>query len=212
MTDASDTFENPSREESAPPQVLLKQCNLNECEARCCYDGVYLLDGEEERIRAAVKTDPEFFKQLPENFIVDGAWHDLSGRKTATRAHDFKHPEFPAHFTRTRCVFCAPDHRCLLQVFSVKQGLHKWAFKPTACWMFPMQLKNGGQPAPPPGPGEPDPDCLGPEYPGYPTFVPCGQCRPDGLPWQEVLGEEIAFYEATGGELPILPPSNSEGV
>lgn len=199
-----------SPSQTPPVQVLLKQCNLNECEARCCYDGVYLQPGEEERIRAAVADEPELFAQLPENFIVDGSWEGrVSGRKTAIRPHHFKHPGFPPHFTRTRCVFCAPDHLCLLQAYSVMKGLHKWAFKPAACWLFPLQLKKGGQPAPPPGPGEPDPDCLGPDYPGYPTFVPCGQHRPDGQIWQEVLREEIAHYEAIGRDLTASPPGSS---
>jgi hypothetical protein len=173
----------------------LKICRLDKCEARCCYDGAYLEDGEEEKIREAVSSAPELFAALPKEFIVDGSWGDhVSGRKTATAPYDFKAADFPAHFTQTRCVFAAKDHKCLLQMLAVSRGLHKWAYKPAACWMFPMQLVND-QPAPPPAPDEPDPHSLGDEYPGYSHFVPCGQHRKDGLPWQEVLAEEAAYWE-----------------
>jgi len=180
---------------SSPSCVKLSVCQLNDCEARCCYDGAYLEDGEEAKIRAAVASAPDFFASLPQAFIVEGSWGGkVSGPKTATAPYDFKAPDFPAHFTRTRCVFASADHKCLLQVLAVQRGLHKWAYKPTACWMFPMRLVND-QPAAPPSPDELDPDCLGDEYPGYSQFVPCGQHRVDGHPWEQTLSEEIAFWE-----------------
>jgi tetratricopeptide (TPR) repeat protein len=174
--------------------VRLRVCNLDQCEARCCYDGVYLMPGEEEKIRAAVEASPELFRALPSDYIVEGTWAGKSqGRKTATRPHDFKSQSFPAHFTRTRCVFCADDHRCLLQVAAVRRRLHKWTYKPAACWMFPMRIVDGA-PAPPPARDQPDPDALGPEYPGYTKFVPCGQDCSDGLPWKQTLRGEIEYF------------------
>lgn len=47
-------------------QLRLRACDHRACEAGCCYDGVYLHDGEPERIRAPVASDPEFFAHLPE--------------------------------------------------------------------------------------------------------------------------------------------------
>ena len=35
-------------------------CNPNECEARCCYDGVYLHKNEVKSLRAVVKDNAEF--------------------------------------------------------------------------------------------------------------------------------------------------------
>jgi hypothetical protein len=180
--------------------VHLRACKLNECEAQCCYDGVYLEDGEEERIREVVASAPDFFDQLPADFVVDGSWDNgrVSGRKTATRPHEFKIVNLPAHFNRTRCVFCSDGHKCLFQVFAVQRGLHKWAYKPKACWMFPMRIVDH-LPAPPPAADEPDPDCLGEEYPGYTKFVPCGQDRSDGDPWDVTLSDEIALWKNEDG-------------
>jgi hypothetical protein len=155
---------------------------------------VYLADGEEERIWTVVASAPHLFAGLPPEPFVDGSWGEhVSGRKTAVRPYAFAAPDFPPHFTRTRCVFCADDHRCLLQVAAVEQGQHKWAHKPKACWMFPMRIVNG-KPGPPAGRDEPDPYDVGAEYPGYSKFVPCGQDLPDGLPWQAVLHDEIEYW------------------
>jgi hypothetical protein len=177
--------------------VKLRACDLTRCEARCCYDGVYLDDGEEAKIRGIVDSAPEFFGTLPADYIVDGSWEQhVWGRKTAVRPYNFRAPDFPAHFTRTRCVFCSEDHKCLLQVLAMQRGLHKWAYKPAACWSFPMRFIDG-HPAPPPGAGERDPDRLGDAFPGYAKFVPCGQDRPDGAPWEQTLAEEIAYWRET---------------
>jgi len=174
--------------------VKLRICQLDECEARCCYDGVYLEAGEEEKIREIVLSEPEFFKTLPADYIVDGSWQNLvSGRKTAVKPYDFQSEDFPAHFTRTRCIFCRADHKCLLQVLAEQKGLHKWAYKPKTCWLFPLDLI-GGELEPPPAIDEEDPLCMGDEYPGYTKFVPCGQDRPDGDPWFKTLAAEIAYW------------------
>jgi hypothetical protein len=176
--------------------VRLSVCNLNECEARCCYDGVYLEPGEEIKIRELVDAAPEFFKSLPPEFIVDGGWEGrVSGRKTAVQPHKFLAPDFPEHFSHTRCVFNSEQHKCMLQLLAVDQGVHRWAYKPRSCWMFPMHALDGAL-TPPPTHDEPDPNCLGEAYPGYVKFVPCGQDRGDGEPWQDTLAEEIAHWSA----------------
>jgi tetratricopeptide (TPR) repeat protein len=112
-------------DKTSQPSVKLRVCNLNECEARCCYDGVYLEDGEESKIRDIVASAPELFVDLPQDFIVDGSWGDqVSGRKTATKPYDFKSPDFPVHFNRTRCVFCSADHKCSSNVILKVRVLH----------------------------------------------------------------------------------------
>ena len=169
----------------------LRACNLEQCRARCCYDGVYLQDGEEKKIRDLVVSAPEYFKSLPLEFIVNGVWEDQpAGRKTAVQPFESNGPDFPEHFTRTRCVFCSEDYKCTLQVLAVQRGLHKWKYKPESCWLFPLRNVND-QLVPPPGAEEVDPNYLGEDYPGYVKYVPCGQDCNDGLPWKESLAEEI---------------------
>ncbi|MBU5615038.1 hypothetical protein [Geomonas azotofigens] len=64
-----------------------------------------------------------------------------------------------------------------------------------------MTLKEG-ELAPPPTPGEPDPDYVDESYPGYASFVPCGKVAPDGRPWDEEFAGEIAFFDAVD-QLPL---------
>lgn len=177
-------------------EVRLRVCRLEDCEARCCYDGVYLEFGEEDKLAQIVGSAPAFFASLPDAFVVDGNWGGgrVTGRKTATRPHRYAASDFPAHFTQTRCVFCLDDHRCSLQVLAEKNGLHPWAYKPRSCWMFPLEVIDG-EPIPPPAADEPDPMSLGEDYPGYAKFVPCGQDRADGVPWRDALAREIAYWE-----------------
>ena len=177
------------------PAVKLRACDLQQCKARCCYDGVYLQAGEEKKIREVVASAPEYFDNLPADFIVDGVWDNQpAARKTAIKSFESNGPDFPAHFSRTRCVFCGDDYKCMLQVLAVQRGLHKWRYKPEACWLFPLRTA-GDQLVPPPTIDEPDPDALEEGYPGYSKYVPCGQDRADGLPWQEALAEEVGKWK-----------------
>jgi len=171
-------------------ELRLRACDPRACEARCCYDGVYLKDGEPARIRAAVASDPEFFAHLPDGFIVHGEWAGESGVKTAVRPHAFHSPDFPEHFNQTRCVFAFADGACSLQAFAVKQGDDPWTYKPKGCWEHPLRMVKG-VPAPPRSALERDPQFLGQRYPGYTAYTPCGQQRSDGGPWNHTLQAEI---------------------
>ncbi|QIZ06826.1 hypothetical protein HFZ78_08980 [Priestia megaterium] len=121
----------------------IKSCGLS-CEAMCCYDGVYLNEGEEGKIANIVQNHSEFFTHLPEKFITDGNWNNLvTGRKTATRPYLYKNPSFPMHFEKTRCVFAYENGLCSLQAAATALDMHPWKFKPKACWAFPLAIKNG---------------------------------------------------------------------
>lgn len=175
----------------------LRPCDLAVCEGVCCYDGVYLEAGEEETIAAEVAADPAFFAFLPRPFVVDGAWRGRAGgRKTAVVPHRWR--ARPAHFDDTRCVFALADGRCSLQVQAERTGRHKWAIKPTACWMHPLRTDGQGRPVGPPRHPLLDPDRVEPDYPGFVTSTPCGKHRDDGLPWRTALAEEIAWLRGKG--------------
>jgi len=79
--------------------------------------------------------------------------------------------------------------------------MHPWSFKPTTCWMFPLQDEDGEPAAPVGGPGD-DPYHTR-EYPGYATCVPCGRQDARGRPWRETLREEIEYLEQAT-TLPLL--------
>ena len=182
--------------------LRLSRCDLSECEGRCCYDGVYLLPAEEQFLRQLVERLPQLRARLPDEFIIDGYWEgSLLGRKTATRAHEYHSADYPAHFTRTRCVFADERGLCELEKLARHNGMHPWSFKPTTCWMFPLQ-DDAGEPAEPVRGLDDDPYCT-PEYPGYASCVPCGRHDPTARPWREALQQEIDYLNQAR-KLPML--------
>jgi hypothetical protein len=182
--------------------LKLSVCDIRQCEGRCCYDGVYLLPAEEQFLRELVARVPELAAKLPAEYIVDGWWGGKHlGRKTATRPVEYKAADFPAHFTRTRCVFSDAVGYCELEKFARSRGQHPWAFKPATCWMFPLQDDNGEPAEPVRGP-EDDP-YVAPDYAGYASCVACGKHDPAGRPWRQALAREITYLEAAR-QLPLL--------
>lgn len=139
------------------------------CEAWCCYDGVYLTEDDEDKIKNVVGKNSAFFDFLPKDFIIDGVWENVvRGRKTNTKPKQYS-KDFPKHFTKTTCVFLK-DNICMLEVFAVKNNEKPWTYKPTTCCTFPLQKKGGEYVAP----HSVEDRCnLGEKYPGFVSFLPC---------------------------------------
>ncbi len=173
--------------------LRLKRCNLNECEAICCYDGVSLHHGEDKMIRSVVDRFPQYFIHMPNTYITYRERRD--GTKvlvTAVRHFEYSIQTLSKRFNSTKCVFSTDDHQCSLQVAAIGVGVHKWTFKPLTCWLFPLTLHNG----------EIVP--LASEWRKNPSHVseglilPCENHHPEGDPWQEVFQEEIRYFEKFG--------------
>jgi diadenosine tetraphosphatase ApaH/serine/threonine PP2A family protein phosphatase len=192
-------------------EPCLKRCNLSQCEAICCSNGVYLDGKDIGRITDAIAKHPDFFEYLPDDFLIEGSFEGLaSGLKTATKPYQYTRP-IPAHFRSTRCVFCLDDHRCSLQVAAEKSGQHPWTYKPTACWLFPLSRKKSDPVRPPPRSPEEDPTHKeGDDFPGFTVSCDCGNPQPDGQPWPEVLKEEIAWCQKQGWSI-HAPPHTVNG-
>lgn len=175
-------------------ELRLKVCEIGQCEAMCCHDGVYLSEAEEARLQRLVEGTPELRARLPAEFIVDGWWYGRKlGRKTATRPHAYRNPAYPAHFPRTRCVFADEAGWCELQKLGLRRQQHPWRYKPFTCWMFPLDATDGEAVPPSADPAEDPYNVRG--YPGYVSVVPCGRHDPDGLPWRQALAAELANFE-----------------
>ena len=140
------------------------------CEAWCCYDGVYLKEDDERRIREVVENNKEFFSFLPKDYIVYGKWENLmEGKKTNTKPKKYNNSNYPKHFNQTTCVFCV-DNKCMLQEFAISNGESGWKYKPKTCCSFPLQKKEGKYYEP----NAVDDYCnIGEKYPGYVSFLPC---------------------------------------
>jgi hypothetical protein len=180
-------------------ELRLKPCDLSACEAMCCHDGVYLDEGEERRLRALVDRTPELKAKLPAEYVVDAVLDgELVGRKTAVRPHDYRNPQWPSHFPRTRCVFADDAGLCELQKLGLQRHGKPWHYKPFTCWMFPLgiDVDTGAvvQPEPLACEGQqPDSGDL-----GFESVTPCGRHDPEGGPWYQVLSAELAHFDEVG--------------
>jgi hypothetical protein len=187
-------------------KLKLSPCDVRACEARCCYDGAYIEPTEETFLIELVEQVPALKAKLPTEFIVDGFWEGKKlGRKTATRAHDYKSADFPVHFARTRCVFADEVGFCELEKLARVRGQHPWTFKPATCWLFPLHEEGGAAVAPVSGAHD-DPYRTD-DYPGYSPFVPCGRHDDKGKPWREALRAELSYLQ----QAPALPLLGSPG-
>jgi hypothetical protein len=169
----------------------LHYCDIDVCEGICCSDGAFLGEDEVKLIHKVVAKHPEHFAHLPKKYIVDGEWQGQTGPQTNIRKHVYRNK--PEHFANTRCVFTEADGKCSLQTLAVKQGVHKWKYKPMGCWLFPLMSDDKGLVAPPRTRRD-DPNNLGKEYPGFSTITPCGKHSETGKVWWIALKEEVAEY------------------
>ena len=178
-----------------PNDALLPGFACAGCESKCCYDGVYLLDEEIPKIQSFVESNREYYSFLPKKYIVDGDWEGLSQyKKTEKIPFRYSCTDFPAHFTQTRCVFALSDGRCSLQTRAVELFMHPWKYKPMACWVFPLTGCRNGKILPPPTSREKDENNIGPDYPGYASFMPCVN-GDQVISWKEYYINEIAYFK-----------------
>ena len=172
----------------------LKQCDMSKCAGYCCYDGVYISEKEEKKLKEVIKKHPQDFSEPPEYYFEDGNWENrVIGRKTKTRP--FEYPgNFPKHFNKTKCVFGDDDGLCILQKIAIREKLHEWSYKPWACIMFPLTIQDGTI-VPPPNYNQLDDNYIDENYPGFVNCLYCGKDCTDGQNWKKVLSKEIKYFE-----------------
>ena len=172
----------------------LNQCDMSKCAGYCCYDGVYISRTEEERLKQIIKNHPNDFYCAPESYFEDGNWQNrIIGRKTKTRPFNYPN-DFPKHFNQTKCIFSDDNGLCILQKIAIRENIHEWSYKPTACIMFPLVVRSG-QIVPPPNKDQPDDYYIGENYPGYINCLYCGRDCNDGQNWRKVLDKEIQYFK-----------------
>ncbi len=122
-------------------------CNIDKCGGGCCHSGVYVDMAEhavilehEKEIAAAMDdtqdTDTETW--FDGEVIEDDDFP--SGKATGTQVQD--RDGGISGFTEG-CVFLDKRHFCSIQVAAADQGLHRWAWKPKYCILFPITVVDG---------------------------------------------------------------------
>lgn len=180
-----------ARLDHAAFEVLLRPCEMSRCKATCCYDGVHVSDEEAGYIQNVVKDKFTGLLDFESVIVPTG-----KGQKTATREaleHELA-DDFPAHFSKTRCVFLDQQGYCGLQKMAINEGVDPWQYKPLTCWMHPLVLVPAGKwecrPVLTIVNAQNDPQKSG-SYAGYASCTHCGREDADGQPAWQVLEKEL---------------------
>jgi hypothetical protein len=122
-------------------------CDISKCGGGCCHSGVYADMGEHDRI---LEHATEIASAMDDTQDTDTeTWFDgeiiedpdfPSGKAIGTDVHD--RDGGISGFTEG-CVFLDKRHFCSIQVAAVNAGLHRWAWKPDFCILFPVTVVNG---------------------------------------------------------------------
>ncbi len=128
-------------------QGFVDYCNIDRCGGGCCHSGVYADLGEQavilEHANEIALAMDDTQDTNPETWfdgeIIDDADFP-SGQAIGTQVHE--RDGGISGFTEG-CVFLDKRHFCSIQVAAAKAGLHRWAWKPKYCILFPVTVVEG---------------------------------------------------------------------
>lgn len=122
-------------------------CDISKCGGGCCHSGVYADLGERDEIlrnAAAIGEAMDETQDRDTETWFDGEIiEDMdfpSGHAIGTEVHE--RDGGISGFTEG-CVFLDKRHFCSIQVAAVNAGLHRWAWKPKYCILFPITVVEG---------------------------------------------------------------------
>jgi len=130
-----DTLIDSSLLESHP----IRRCDIRDCQAACCSDGVWLDLGQANLIREHAdliapflppeRRDPlRWFDELHEDAHMPSGWYTGT-----TVVADASHP------SGETCVFLRPEDRyCAIQAACLAAGWPAWELKPYYCCLYPL--------------------------------------------------------------------------
>ncbi len=118
-------------------QQFVPGCDICKCSGECCYYGVYTESNEHENILK----------------IKDKIIEEMDDSQTKVVKNWFEEPIEDDDFTsgiavgtevyNGKCVFLDKQGFCTLQKIAMKEGVHKWKYKPLYCILFPLVIWEG---------------------------------------------------------------------
>jgi hypothetical protein len=175
-----------------------KACGLGECLGMCCNGGSgFYMKEESETIAKLVEENRDWFAAqgapMPEKIFDEEVDEETGEVELSTNTRETIYPDgyLPPHFPNTSCVFRDPKGACTLQKLGVEKGVGGWAYKPFACWLFPLELEHGGKPFIHVAHHSTD-EYVDETYPGFVGYTKCGaECKTGGTPAYKILEGEI---------------------
>jgi len=122
-------------------------CDIAKCGGGCCHSGVYADLGERDVI---LEHAAEIADSMDETQDTDtSTWFETeivddpdfpSGKAIGTEMHE---RDGGISGFKEGCVFLDKRHFCSIQVAAANAGLHRWAWKPRYCILFPVTVVDG---------------------------------------------------------------------
>ncbi len=108
------------------------------CSAVCCEGGVFVDLQERDAI-------------LAHREIIAASMDDTQQRDPGAwfESEEHEDPDFPSgtcvstQVINDKCTFLDGAGRCVLQTAALHAGMHRWAFKPLFCVLYPIEIASG---------------------------------------------------------------------
>lgn len=113
-------------------------CSMNNCNAHCCRDGVWVDPAEKQRILEHASL---IVRHMDPGQVTDPTrWFDGEVEEDA----DYPSGRCEGTGTNERgCVFLNDRGWCVLQKTATEEGMEKFALKPYYCVAFPLTIAEG---------------------------------------------------------------------
>lgn len=173
-------------------------CTLEGCGGTCCTHGVWLEPEEGEFLKSQEaylrENLPKIGMDVTGIKLIDES--EQSGRFVSSTATKKSHnPRAPEGWQHSACSFRREDGACGLQLLAVHEGKHPWHYKPTYCWLFPIDIDEELSP--------PQIEVIhAKDDPEFTAKTQCGTPQANGKPGYEIFAREIAaLSELLGRDL-----------
>jgi hypothetical protein len=171
----------------------------------CCYDGTFVEEDELVVLDRLFDTRTDEFSELgisiPLVRFEESRWPN-PGTQTVLVDHTFPaRLEMPPHFETGRsCFLLTNDGRCSLELLAENENLHRWHYKPIACWLYPILHWVNGHPAFRLFSEEDDP-YVHEGYEGFVNSTRCSATDPEGPRATDSLADELDYAAAMCGRV-----------
>ncbi len=118
-----------------------KACRIEHCQSLCCEAGAFISVEERDLILSAKnEVSPFLRKECRDsgNWFVAPTLEDFKYMGCEALFEENKENFSSLNSTSGQCYFFNPECGCALQKLATTGGLHKWAYKPSACVLYPL--------------------------------------------------------------------------
>jgi len=118
-----------------------KNCDIRLCKGQCCRTGIIMAPSEAARILAHKEAVMEMMDDTQTR--DSSRWFDEPATPERLKQLETEGKEIASAVHNHKCVFLDAIGACALQKLALKEGTHRWAYKPYHCILFPFLVEEG---------------------------------------------------------------------